>query len=445
MKTFSRAVNLIRIVLFPYFRQHKIKVLLSIFGVALGVAVFIAIRSASVSAKHAMKNLVTSFSSEIDLQVTYGRDGFYETVYPKIALLPGVKKAIPVIYAKTSLKQGDKEYPIQVYGVDITQGGDAGADAGTGGDLGRFLSLPNELLVSESFLEAHGLNKESPISLVTGRGRVRFHVAGVMKAGSMAYSKNKNMVIMDLFAAQYHFEKKGKLDRVDIDVADGYDPEKVKASIIAATGGILRVRTPDERVSQAGSIFQSFELNLTVVSMISLLVGMYLIYNTINTSILHQRREIGILRALGATQADIMMLFSLEGALIGIVGSALGLALGWLLASVSVEAFTHNLSRHYLLPDVTAIHFSGEYLVLGFAVGMGMTLLSSVIPSMATVKISPIETIRSVSFENIKRFRVNKVSIAGLGILVLAYFSSQGDPVNGIPVFGFTANLLIIV
>ncbi len=445
MKHSSNLFNLIRIIVLPYFKEHRIKVLLSITGVALGVAVFIAIQSASYSAKKAMGNFILSIASNADFQVTGGQDGLDESLYPKIKKAEGIQSAVPIISTKIPRKLRNHHYSLLVLGLDMTKKNNASLNNGSQINVEKFVSLPNQIIVTERFLEKYHIDRDSKVYLVTGRGTLPFEIAGVVAKGETPYSDAERLIIMDFFAAQYYFGKENKIDRVDVKVRKGFPVKEAMKSLRESLGSTVNIKRLNERLGETDQIYQSFNLNLTVVSLISLLVGMYLIFNTINNSILQQRKEIGILRALGTTKKDILVLFSLEGLLIGIIGSIIGIFLGWFLAYFSVETFTHNLSQHYLMNDVRHIHLSADLLAVAFVLGIGMTLISSFFPALAAIRISPVETIRSVSYENTRKYKVNLYSIVGIAILILAYISSQIKPINGIPVFAFLSNLFIIL
>ncbi len=445
MKHSSNLFNLIRMVVFPYFKEHRIKVLISVVGVALGVAVFIAIQSASYSAKKAMANFISSISVNADLQITSEEDGLDESLYPIIKKTKGVQSAVAIISTKVPMKLENRYYTLLVLGLDMTKTNKLPAKGKSHINLEKFISLPNQIIVSEGFLEKYHLNRDSRIHIVTGRGTLPFEIAGVLAKGETPYSEAKRLIIMDFYSAQYYFGKINRIDKVNVKIRKGFALKEVERNLGRSLGDLVTVKSLNDRLGETDQIYQSFNLNLTVVSLISLLVGMYLIFNTINNSILQQRKEIGILRALGTTKKDILMLFSLEGLLIGIIGSIIGIFLGWFLAYFSVETFTHNLSQHYLMNDVRHIHLSTPNLVIAFVLGIGMTLISSFFPALAAIRISPVETIRSVSYENTRRYKVNLYSILGVAILVLAYISSQIKPIHGIPIFAFLSNLLIIL
>lgn len=446
MSTANSIFNLFKIIVLPYFKEHKLKVLLSVLGVALGVAVFISIRSASVSADQAMINFVKSISADSDLEVSYARTGLDENIYPKIVQTEGVELASPIISTRTRIKVDNKYHSIHVLGIDIIRRGQApGQIRNNQFNFMNFISEPGQVIVTEAFLNKYKLTKKDSFVLVTGKKELKCSIASVIKSSESPMSKDPRLILMDIFLAQDLFNKENKIDRVDVTISKGFTIDDVKTNLRQNLGKQIRIRTAGEKVKQSGVLYRSFKLNLTVVSSISLLVGMYLIFNTINTSIIQQRREIGILRALGTRKSEILILFTVEGFVIGIIGSIVGIILGYFLAQVSVAIFTQKISRSYLLSNVSDIDFSPELIIIALFIGIAMSVISSIIPALSTLKISPAETIRSVSYENRKRLSILPYSIISIVFLILALISSQLKPVMGIPVFGFLANFLIIL
>ncbi len=443
MKDLLSLMNLIRVFIIPYFRKHLLRIILSILGVSLGVAVYVAIQSANTSARRAMGNFVTSLSSGSDLTIRYGRNGFDEAHYPVIVNTKGVKNAIPFVSARTRVIFHKKYFPVMILGVNGARGGYLPEDSKDRIDLERFFSLPNQAIVTEGFLNYHGLKKDSRIKIATERGEIDFEIAAVIKKSQTTYGQNKDIIFLDIFSAQYYFKKEGRLDKIDIQIKKGVSIEEVIQSLRNNLKEDLLIQTPRERLGGSGQLYRSFQLNLTVVSLISLIVGMFLIFNTINTSILHQRKEIGILRSLGVTKKNILILFIFEGLIIGIIGSILGILLGWLLSYLSVDIFTQKISQEYILKDVREIEFNLFHIISGLLLGIGTTFVSSVIPSVSAVKISPVETIRSVSYENQKQIHVKPYSIIGILLLIMAFILSIQKPIFNLPIFAFLSGVFI--
>ena len=111
---------------------------------------------------------------------------------------------------------------------------------------------------------------------------------------------------MDIYAAQMAFGKEGRIDRVDVSILRGEKLETVKQRLAAALPAGYTVETPIGRGRQIESMLSNFQTGLDLVSFFAIIVGMYLIYNAISISIVRRRKEIGIMRALGATRGQVM-------------------------------------------------------------------------------------------------------------------------------------------
>ncbi len=453
MKQLIRQLNLIKIIIYRYLKKHSLKSILSIFGVSLGIAVFIAIRIASFTAQKAMKNLILSISPNVDLQISKNRKGFNELYYPKIKKVKGIKNIFAIVSTKTRMTKTDnlklkKPIPVIILGYDLLKTNIKINNMQSKGlnrsKIAKLFSSPNQLIVTERFIKTHKI-KTSNINIITAKGEVKFNIFDVIKNKKNPLYKYSNLIAMDFFSAQYYFNKENSIDKIDIVLNNNSSAKQVKNNLTKILGKDFKIKDLKKDLPYSGKLYKSFNLNLTIASMIALLVGMYLIFNTINSSIIQQRKEIGILRALGATKIDILFLFSLEGIVIGAIGSIIGLGLGWLLAHLSVDAFTSKMTSYYTINNVKDISFHPSLMAIGIAIGITISFLSSLIPAMSALRISPIESIRFVSYEHSKILNIKTISIIGIVFLFLAYISSQLKPVYGIPLFGFLANFLIIL
>src|SRR5690606_12634881 len=137
-----------------------------------------------------------------------------------------------------------------------------------------------------------------------------------------------NLIVMDLNAAQLAFQKAGKLDRIDLVLQPGVAAEAMQEALQARLGEGVKVERPSFRNATVEKMLQSFQVNLTALSMIALFVGMFLIYNTLSSAVVERRRDIAILRAVGAKRAAVGAVFLMEGLVIGIIGTGLGIPLG---------------------------------------------------------------------------------------------------------------------
>src|SRR4030066_323666 len=167
--------------------------------------------------------------------------------------------------------------------------------------------------------------------------------------GGPAKSLEGNFGLMDIAAAQESLEKTGFIGGIDLIVDRAISMDAVEKDLRRVIPPGTEVRRSDTRSGQIEKMVSAFHLNLTALSLISLVVGMFLIYNAISISVIQRRREIGILRSIGASRSQILCLFLCEAALIGSIGSILGIGMGIGLAKVMLHFVARTITALYIL------------------------------------------------------------------------------------------------
>jgi putative ABC transport system permease protein len=439
--------------------QEKIKMLLTVIGVALGVAVFLAIRLANVSILESFKTSLEAISGRATLQISAGEAGFDEMILPVIRQIEGIQQMSPVVQT-TTLLAGSQGEVLLVLGVDVlgdsaireytfsrqTQATDPTQD---------FLELlwdPQAIILTRKFAEEHGFSVDSSIKLAANEKVLTFKVKGLLEQEGTAKAQSGNIAIMDIAAAQVAFNKVGKLDRIDLIVEDSRIPEVI-GRLKAKLPPNLIVERPQSRNLQVQKLLRSFQINLTVLSAIALLVGMFLIYNTLAISVVRRRKEIGTLRALGVTQGQIRLFFLLEASFIGFLGSILGLLLALLLARGALKAMTLTVSSLYVPVQIDSIVWTPELIVEGLLLGILVSMVSALIPVFEASQISPREAFQEGAYPLKKSQSYRKISLLGGVLLGLAYLTAiQRFPLNDstglagqVPIYGYASALLLIL
>jgi putative ABC transport system permease protein len=419
--------------------------LITVLGVALGVAVVLAIRLANDGVLESFRNSLDHVAGKSRLEVAAGEAGFDEELFPVIAKAPGVARAVPVVQAITSVAGLPGEI-LLVLGVDILA--DAGIREYRGptpelADPLKFLTEPDAILLTERFARAHDLRPGATIRLVTPTGPQAFAVRGLLADRGAGRAMDGQFAVLDIAAAQLHFSKLGRLDRVDLLLDDQADPDQVAAGLRQRLPPDLTVERPEARNAQVEQMLSSFQLNLFVLSLIALFVGMFLVYNTMSVSVVRQRRQIGILRGLGVSRAQILLVVAAEGSLIGLLGSAAGMLLGVVLARATLGAVSRTVSSLYAFIRPGELHLPLALILQGVLLGIGTAILSALLPALEAAAVTPRESLSVASLE--RRHHPWLLSCAGLGLVLAAYGLSQAGPVGGRPLFGYGAAMSLLL
>ena len=312
-----------------HIRLHKGRTFLSILGIGLGVSVFVSVQIAIHTAIESFNDTVDHVSGKATLQVTSFGRGFPEETFLKVKKVPGIKAATPVIQYISKFDEPIGE-PLYLLGIDVFSDRpfrEYQFYQSNEEDL-LFLKEPNAIALTEKLAGRHGLKKGDRITLIVGSKKANLTITNLLKMEGPAKSLEGNFGLIDIALAQEVLEKVGLIDRIDLMTDNSTPFEVVERELKKVIPLGTEVRRSDTRSGQIEKMVSAFHLNLTALSFISLIVGMFLIYNTISISVIQRRREIGILRSIGLTRSQLLALFISEAGLIGLLGSLIGIGNG---------------------------------------------------------------------------------------------------------------------
>jgi len=425
--------NLLRHVSLKRLKLQKAQTFMALAGICLGVAAVVSIGIINKSVLRSFEDQMNRVTGRAALQITSAQSGFPEAMLERVQKVDGVEYAVPVIDTHGFL-QGAKERSLMVLGVDVLQDGqmrdyslsDESADIP---DPLLFLAKPDSILITNEMAKREGIKLEQVLRIETVSGVRSFRVRGLLEPEGPAKAMAGSIVIMDIYAAQMAFGMEGRIDRIDVSLRRGMDLELVKRRIEESLPAGYRVDTPDGRTRQIEILLSSFQRNIDLVSYIAVFVGMYLIYNAVSISVAHRRREIGILRALGATRGQITRLFLGETFVLAVVGSALGVAFGVFLASSLVGAFGRIVSEMFMRTSVNGISINWGSLFLGFLSGIITSLIAALFPALSSARISPISAIRSTPYSEdgmltSRRLIIGSTMFIALSAAILALYEA---------------------
>ncbi len=387
--------------------RHPWQTALMLIGIMLGVAVMVAIDLANAAASRAFDLSTDAIVGRATHQIVGGPTGVDEALYTRLRVEADVRPAAPVVTAYVSSPQlGNR--PIQLLGVDpFAEGpfrsyllsGSAGVAAGFGaevaagqtaaaGDLIAFLTRPGALLLSETLAREHGLAPGDALTL-TVNGRVTTGVlAGLLRpADALSRRALDSLVLADIATAQELTGQVGRLAHIDLILRDD-DPAGMQHLRSLLPAGVQLIPV----AARAGAVAQmtaAFRINLTALSLLALVVGMFLIYNSMTFSVVQRRELFGTLRCLGATRGEIGRLVMLEALVVGGIGSALGLGLGTLMGQAAVRLVTQTINDLYFVVTVRGVVIAAESLVKGALVGVGATVAAAALPAWEAAAAPP--------------------------------------------------------
>lgn len=384
------------LVLLPLW-ERRARTLLAILGIACGTALYVAIEIIDAATLEHFRASIESVAGTSTFGVVGPATGFAEETLERVEAVPGVDRVVPMVQARARAG-ARREEAVTVLGVDLLREPAVRAYRGEDDVLDDPLELLNQadsVLVTHPFAEEHRLGLGGALVLTTPSGPQTFVVRGILAPKGAAQAFGGRVVFMDIDAARVAFGKEGRTDRLDVVAKKGTVAEDVAKATVAAIGPGLRV----ERVSEEGAALQkmiaSYQEVLSGLARLALVVAVFLVGSTMGVAVAERRKEIGVLRAIGATRATIGLVFLATAALLGVAGSLLGLPLGRALASIMVGAVSRSVSLACATPiDVTTLHFPARVAALAVSAGALAALVGGLAPALCASRIPCIEALR---------------------------------------------------
>ncbi|HUL76325.1 MAG TPA: FtsX-like permease family protein [Vicinamibacteria bacterium] len=410
---------------------------LMVAGVALGVGVVVAIDLANTSARRGFQRSTEAVTGRATHQVLGGPSGLPQEVLRRIRVEAGLRASTPVVEGYAVALDLDHR-PLRLLGLDPLSEAPFRDHLGAldGPGLGRFFVDPRAAVVGSTLAARHGLHVGSPLRLRVQDRIETLDVAGIVQGGEEEQALEA-VVVLDVGAAQRLFRMGDRLSRIDL-VASGDDLRRVQALLPAGA----RLAPASEQASAVGQLTDAFQLNLTALSLLALVVGMFLIHNTVTFSVVQRRAVIGTLRLLGAEPAQVFGLVLLETASASAVGALLGVGLGWLLGQGAVRLVTRTINDLYYVLAVTGAPLTAWTTAKAASLGIGAGTLSAIAPASEASRVEPVEALRRTSDEERTRRLLPRAGAAGTALAALGGLLLVG---SGRSLPGAFASLFAIV
>ena len=408
---------------FSYMLRHPWQLALALLGIGIGVAVIVAVDVANASARTAFLLSMDKVTGEATHQVVGGALGVDEDVYTNLRVEHGFRSIAPVVTGSVEVN----DTLLDVLGVDLFAEQDirpfsseASVPAGLDGDAQQnlfrsFLTEPGAVTMSARTAAGLGIRAGDSFSLIAG---------GIERTGRLlgTYGDDQagldNVIIADLATAQAWLGEPGRLSRIDVRIADGNDA--ALARLEAALPESARVLTAASRTQATVAMTQAFMTNLTAMSLLALLVGLFLIFNSVSFSVLQRRQLIAVVRALGFTRRELFTMILTEAALLGIAASALGVVLGVFLGEQLLQLVARSINDLYFRLTVTDVSVDTLSVVKGIVAGVGAATIAAAAPAVEATTYEPRLAMSRSSLEQRAGRSLPYLTLAGAATMAIA-------------------------
>lgn len=392
-------------------RGARLLFALAVAGVALGVGSVLSIQLLNQGALGAFAGTVRAVSGDADLSVLPWAGGLDEDLLPEVLGAPGVASAVPLWRAEAAL-DGRPGEGLEIVGADLLAAARV-AWAVPAGSLGAALGTPGWVAVTPELARAEGWREGSRIAVSLGSRRATLVVGAVVDLRRLAPLASRRLAVMDLAQAQGLLGARGRIHQIDVKARPGVAVAALAEVLAARLGDRARIATPEQRTVEAAGLLAAFRLNLTALSLVSVLVGAFLVHASVRASLARRREELGVLRAVGATRAQVLTLVLAEAASLGAAGTALGIPLGWLAARANLAAVSGTLRTVYLLEGIDAVTLGPGVLLLAAAVGVGGALAGAALPALDASREDPRALLSPLGVEERSRANAGRLLAAG--------------------------------
>ena len=434
-----------RWLLFGEWRAHPVRALLAIAAIAVGVAMGFAIHLINAAAFNEFSAAVKSLSGQADVQVA-GREALFdESIYPRLAQRDGVAVASPVLELDAGVP--GVRGALKIIGIDAFRAGAVSPDLLGVPAAGKPLDLlaDDAVFLSPAAMTWLKTASGQTIALRSGTTDFTLRVAG----GPLRARAGQRIGVMDIGAAQWRFGQAGKLSRVDLKLREGVDRDGFEHELARELErdfpGRFQVAQPndEDQASRINTLSRAYRVNLTVLALVALFTGAFLVFSTQALSVIRRRSQFALLRVLGVERRQLLRQVLLEGASLGVIGALLGIGGGYGLAATALHFFGADLGAGYFSGVRPPVQFTPVAACVFFALGLGVALLGCLAPAFEAARAAPAVALKSGSDE---------AALSGLAriwpslaCLAAAALLTRAPPVFELPLFGYAAIALLLV
>lgn len=424
--------------------SHRLQSLVAILAIMFGVALGFTIHLINSAAVNEFSAATRSLAGTSDLTVRALRTTFDEALYPKLAQHEAIEHASPLLEVTVGIPAKAKTThnpALKILGLDTFRATNITPDlTGVPAQDKPFDTLADDaIFLSPAAMQWLEIKQGETITVSAGTQQITLRVAG----GLTRAHPGQRIAVMDIGAAQWHFEQIGQLSRIDLKLRPGVNHAAFRESLAQTLGPTYLLTESQDDDDRAHNMSRAYRVNLDILALVALFTGAFLIFSNQVLSTIRRRPQLALLRVLGMTRQQLFRQLLLESGLFGMVGSLLGLILGYLLADLALQHLGTDLGAGFFPGLEPQLRLNPAATILYFLLGTGITVLGSLLPAWEAAHAHPAPALKSGSeYNTLTALRAPRLAAT---CLLLGIIFVGLPPIYELPVFGYLAIVFLLI
>jgi putative ABC transport system permease protein len=428
--------------------RHPARAAAVLLGVALGAAVFTSVRLAVHASVDSFSRSMDRLAGQAESVLLRPGGRVDDKIIADLLTDPAVRDASPVLRTHVLPDSGDaaKREPFLLLGFDPILDRDLRdweTATETGGDADppwlELIRTPYSLILGKPLADRLGVQAGERLPLIHQGRRVEFQVAGVLETEGLGLAEGGELALSDIATFQEFTGRLGVADRIDLRLRPDSDPKTRLQGLIPPD---LRLVEPDRARKGGRRMVRAYQLNLSVLSFVSLFTGMFLVYSLVALNAAARRREVAILRSIGAERRTVFALFLGEGAVLGILGWLVAVPVSAALVRYLLDAISQTISTLFVRVRVDQLRLDPWELALSFSATLAVSLLAAALPAREATAVDPVEAL-APDRRPVGRVAARRLALGGLACVALVWPVAQFFGSPGFPLPGYLATFLL--
>ena len=380
-------------------RQHPARIATAVLAIATGVALGFAVHLVNASALVAFGQAVRTVNGTAELQVKAATPlGLDEALFPRVLAAAGIEDASPVVELQAHAAErgtgGDRT--VTLLGLDIMRAANVtpsliGLPSGSSGLGADAVFDEGAVFVSRGAAAWLGARVGDAVMLSANGRTARFVVRGLLPGAA----EGQAIAVTDIAAAQWRFARLGRIDRIDLNLADGADGGRVRRTLAALLPADALLTDGADATSQGDALSRAYRVNLEMLALVALLTGAFLVYSTQTLAVARRLQGFALLRTLGMQRGGVRALVASEGVVAGVIGAGLGIGLGYGLAALALRLFGPGLGGTNFASVAPRLAAEPVAAIGFFMLGVAAAVVGSLVPAMLAGRAAPAATLKN--------------------------------------------------